>query len=56
MDVWGRKKGTWSSFGENEGNSVTPRLRWEGNIKMYHKEAKWGDVHWISLAKDKDKW
>ena len=23
---------------------------------MYHKEAKWGDVHWINLAEDKDKW
>jgi hypothetical protein len=42
--------------GGGEGNRVTSRFRWEDNIKMYHKEAKWGDVHWINLAVDKDKW
>jgi len=52
----GERRALGVLFGGNEGNIVKPRLRWEGNIKMYHKEAKWGDVHWINLAKDKDKW
>ena len=54
MGVWGRKRGTRGSFGGNEGNRVKPRLRWEGNINMYHKEAKWGYwINWINLAEDK---
>jgi hypothetical protein len=28
----------------------------KGNIKIYHQEVKWGNVHWINLAEGKDKW
>jgi hypothetical protein len=26
------------------------------NIKMYLGEIKWGDVDWIGLVQDRDKW
>jgi hypothetical protein len=33
-----------------------PGRRWEENIKMYLREIGFGDVDWICLARDKDKW
>jgi hypothetical protein len=33
-----------------------PRRRWEDNIKMYLGETGFGDVEWIHLAKDRDRW
>jgi hypothetical protein len=33
-----------------------PRRRWEDNIKMYLREIGFGDVHWINLAQDRDRW
>jgi hypothetical protein len=33
-----------------------PRRRWEDNIKMYLREIGFGDVDWIRLAQDKDRW
>jgi hypothetical protein len=30
-----------------------PRRRWEDNIKM---EIRFGDVDWIHLAQDRDRW
>jgi hypothetical protein len=33
-----------------------PRRRWVGNIKMDLLEIGWGDVDWIGLAEDWDKW
>jgi hypothetical protein len=33
-----------------------PRRRWVDNIKMDLGEVEWGDVDWISMALDKDKW
>jgi hypothetical protein len=32
------------------------RRRWVNNIRMDLVEAGWGDVNWIGLAPDKDKW
>jgi hypothetical protein len=29
-----------------------PRCRWVDNIRMHLGEVGWGDVDWISLAKD----
>jgi PAS domain-containing protein len=31
-----------------------PRRRWVDNIKMDLEEMGWGDVDWISLAKDRN--
>jgi hypothetical protein len=33
-----------------------PRRRWVDNIKMDFEEVGWGDVDWIGLAKDRNRW
>jgi hypothetical protein len=33
-----------------------PRHRWEGNIKIDLQEVGCGDMDWIDLAQDKDRW
>jgi hypothetical protein len=33
-----------------------PRRRWLDNIRMDLVEVEWGDVDWIGLAQDTDKW
>jgi hypothetical protein len=33
-----------------------PRRRWVDNIRMDLGEVGWGDVDWICLAKDRNKW
>jgi hypothetical protein len=33
-----------------------PRRRWVDNIKMDLGEVRWGDVDWIGLAKDRNRW
>jgi hypothetical protein len=33
-----------------------PRLRWVNNIRMDLVEVGWGDVDWIGLAHDRDRW
>jgi hypothetical protein len=33
-----------------------PRRRWEDNIKMDLREIGFGDVNWIHLAQDRDRW
>jgi ribosome biogenesis protein Nip4 len=33
-----------------------PRRRWEDNIKMDLREIGFGDVDWIHLAQDGDRW
>jgi len=33
-----------------------PRRRWEDNIKMDLQEVGRGDMNWIELAQDRDRW
>jgi hypothetical protein len=33
-----------------------PRRRWVDNIRMDLVEVGWGDVDWIGLAQDMDRW
>jgi hypothetical protein len=33
-----------------------PRHRWVDNIRMDLGEVGWGDVDWIGLAQDRNKW
>jgi hypothetical protein len=33
-----------------------PRHRWEDNIRMDLREVGWGDVDWIGLAQDRNRW
>jgi hypothetical protein len=41
---------------EGKGRLGRPRPRWMDNIKMYFGEMGWGDVDWIGLAQDRNKW
>jgi hypothetical protein len=45
-------------FGRPEGRRPLgrPRRRWEDNIKMDLREMGFGDVDWIYLAQDRDRW
>jgi hypothetical protein len=44
--------------GKPEGNKLLgrPRRRWVDNIRMYLGEVGWGDVDWIGLAQDRNRW
>jgi hypothetical protein len=33
-----------------------PRHRWDDNIKMGLREIRFGNVDWIHLAQDRDRW
>jgi hypothetical protein len=33
-----------------------PRCRWVDNIRMDLREVGWGDVDWIGLAQDRNRW
>jgi hypothetical protein len=33
-----------------------PRRRWVENIRMDRGEVGWGDVDWIILAQDRNRW
>jgi hypothetical protein len=33
-----------------------PRHRWEDNIKMDHQEVGWGNIDWIDMVQDRDRW
>jgi hypothetical protein len=33
-----------------------PRRRWVDNIKIDLGEVRWGDLDWIGLAKDRNRW
>jgi hypothetical protein len=33
-----------------------PRRRWVDNIRMALGEVGWGDVEWIDLALDRNRW
>jgi hypothetical protein len=33
-----------------------PRRRWLDNVRMDLVEVGWGDVDWIGLAQDRDRW
>jgi hypothetical protein len=44
--------------GKSEGKIPLERHRWrkKNNIKMEFREIQWGDVDWIHLAQDRDKY
>jgi hypothetical protein len=46
------------SVGKPEGRRPLgrPRRRWVDNIRMDLVEVGWGDVGWIGLAKDRNRW
>jgi ribosome biogenesis protein Nip4 len=55
----GEVMGAYNSFvGRPEGRRPLgrPRRRWEDNIKMDLREIGFGDVDWIHLAQNRDRW
>jgi hypothetical protein len=44
--------------GKSEGKRPLrrPRRRWVDNITMDLGEVEWGDVDWIGLSKDRNRW
>jgi hypothetical protein len=54
----GDKRNAYRLVGKPEEKSPlgTPGLRWLNNIRKYLVEVGWGDVDWIGLAQDRDKW
>jgi hypothetical protein len=45
-------------MGKKEGKMPLgrPRRRWVDNIRMDFVDVGWGDVDWIGLAEDRDRW
>jgi hypothetical protein len=41
---------------EIKGPLRTPRHRWVDNVRMDLEEVGWGDVDWIGLAQDRNRW
>jgi hypothetical protein len=41
---------------EGKRSHETPRHRRENNIEIDLRETGWGDMEWIHLAQDRDKW
>ena len=33
-----------------------PKRRWEDNIKLDFQEVGFGDMDWIEMAQDRDRW
>jgi hypothetical protein len=55
----GAKKNAYRLLvGEPEGRRPPgrPRRRWVDNIRTYLGEVEWGDVDWIGLAQDRNRW
>jgi hypothetical protein len=55
----GEKRNTYRLLvGKPEGRRPVgrPRCRWLDNIGMDLVDVGWGDVDWIGLAQDRDKW
>jgi hypothetical protein len=55
----GKKRNSYRLLVEKpEGNKSLgrPRRRWLDNIRMDIVEVEWGDVDWIGLAQDRDRW
>jgi hypothetical protein len=55
----GKKRNTYRLLvGKPEGRRPLgrPRRRWLDNIKIYLVEVGWGDVDWIGLPQDRDRW
>ena len=50
--IWGFFKGNWKERDHLE----EVGWGWEDTIKMDLKELGWGNVGWIILAQDRDKW
>jgi hypothetical protein len=56
--MWAKRNAYRLLVGKPEGRRPIgrPRHRWFDNIRMNLVEVGWGDVDWIGLAQDRDRW
>jgi hypothetical protein len=56
--MWEKRNAYRLLVGKREGRRPLgrPRRRWLDNIRMDLVEVGWGDVDWIGLAQDRDRW
>jgi hypothetical protein len=56
--IRGKRNACRLMMGKPEGRRPLgrPRRRWLDNIRMDLLEVGWGDVDWIGLAQDRDRW
>ena len=57
--AYGERRGVYRVLvGKIEGKRSLgrPRHRWEGNNKMVLQEVECGNMDWIELAQDRDRW
>jgi hypothetical protein len=55
----GKKRNAYRLLvGKSEGTRPLgrPRRRWVDNIRMDLGDVEWGEVDWIGLAKDRNRW
>jgi hypothetical protein len=55
----GEKRNAYKSLvGKLEGKRQlgSPRRMWVDNIRMHLGEVGWGDMDWIGLAQDRNRW
>jgi hypothetical protein len=54
----GEKRNAYRLVGKPEGKTPLgrPRRKWVDNIRMDLVGVGWGDVDWIGLAQDRDRW
>jgi hypothetical protein len=59
VERMGEKRNTYRLLvGKPEGKRPLgrPRYKWVNNIKMDLEEVGWGNVDWIDMAKDRNRW
>jgi hypothetical protein len=56
--MWKKRNAYKLLVGKPEGRKPLgrPRGRWVDNIRMDLVEVRWGDVDWIDLAQDRERW
>jgi hypothetical protein len=52
----GTRIGYWWESQREKRQLGRPRCRWVDNIRMDLGEVRWGDVDWIGLAQDRNRW
>jgi hypothetical protein len=56
--IWGEEERVWVTVRKPEGKTPIgrPRRRWVDNIEMDLVEVGWGDIDWICLNQDRNRW
>jgi hypothetical protein len=52
----GEKRNNIDYWWESQRERLRPRRRWVDNFRMDLGDVGWGDVDWIGLAQDRNRW